>query len=90
MLTGNPQHTLLRARGKLSDGTLPFSTTQASKEPEIYKAIRFGTILENVTFDRRTRVVDFDSAELTENTRASYPIEFIDNARIPCVGPHPK
>lgn len=63
---------------------------QASKEPEIYKAIRFGTVLENIKFDRRTRVVDFDSSELTENTRASYPIEYIDNALIPCRGPHPK
>lgn len=63
---------------------------QADKEPEIYKAIRFGTILENVEFDARTRVVDFDSNKLTENTRASYPIDYIDNARIPCVGPHPK
>ncbi|GFH16886.1 uncharacterized protein HaLaN_13403 [Haematococcus lacustris] len=62
---------------------------QASKEPEIYKAIRFGTVLENVVFDRRTRVVDFDGNDLTENTRASYPIEYIDNARIPCIGPHP-
>eukprot|EP00197_Chlamydomonas_leiostraca_P009659 CAMPEP_0202865056 /NCGR_PEP_ID=MMETSP1391-20130828/5165_1 /ASSEMBLY_ACC=CAM_ASM_000867 /TAXON_ID=1034604 /ORGANISM="Chlamydomonas leiostraca, Strain SAG 11-49" /LENGTH=556 /DNA_ID=CAMNT_0049544849 /DNA_START=78 /DNA_END=1748 /DNA_ORIENTATION=+ len=63
---------------------------QADKEPEIYKAIRFGTILENIKFDRRTRVVDFDSSEFTENTRASYPIDYIDNARIPCIGPHPK
>ncbi|KAF5827858.1 phosphoenolpyruvate carboxykinase, splice variant [Dunaliella salina] len=63
---------------------------QEAKEPEIYKAIRFGAILENVVFDRRTRVVDFNSGAITENTRASYPIDFIDNACIPCVGPHPK
>ncbi|KAL6747533.1 phosphoenolpyruvate carboxykinase, splice variant [Haematococcus lacustris] len=63
---------------------------QASKEPEIYQAIRFGTVLENVGFDRRTRVVDFDDNKLTENTRASYPIDYISNARIPCIGPHPK
>ncbi|KAK9814537.1 hypothetical protein WJX72_007563 [[Myrmecia] bisecta] len=61
-----------------------------ASEPEIYKAIRFGSILENVVFDENTREVDFDSNAVTENTRASYPIEYIDNAKIPCVGPHPK
>jgi phosphoenolpyruvate carboxykinase (ATP) len=58
-------------------------------EPEIYKAIRFGSVLENVVFDENTREVDFDNNAVTENTRASYPIEYIDNARIPCMGPHP-
>eukprot|EP00891_Asterochloris_glomerata_P009727 jgi/Astpho2/9727/Aster-03708 len=59
-------------------------------EPEIYKAIKFGTVLENVVFDENTRLPDFDNNAVTENTRASYPIEYIDNARIPCMGPHPK
>jgi len=59
-------------------------------EPEIWKAIRFGTVLENVDMDPTTREVDYESQRLTENTRASYPIEAMDNARIPCVGPHPK
>eukprot|EP00798_Chlamydomonas_sp_ICE-L_P011423 gene11423-12549_t len=63
---------------------------QETKEPEIYKAIRFGTILENVVLDPHTRKVDFGDASITENTRASYPIDYIDNALIPCVGPHPK
>uniref|UniRef100_A0A7S2QT75 phosphoenolpyruvate carboxykinase (ATP) n=1 Tax=Chlamydomonas chlamydogama TaxID=225041 RepID=A0A7S2QT75_9CHLO len=63
---------------------------QESKEPEIFRAIRFGTILENVVFDERRRIVDFDSSSITENTRACYPIDFIDHARIPCVGPHPR
>jgi phosphoenolpyruvate carboxykinase (ATP) len=50
-------------------------------EPEIYAAThRFGTILENVVFDPITRLIDLDSDELTENTRASYPLSFIDNA----------
>ncbi len=40
--------------------------------------------------DPETRVVDYDSQKFTENTRASYPIEFMENARIPCVGDHPK
>nr|WP_228350437.1 phosphoenolpyruvate carboxykinase (ATP) [Rhodocaloribacter litoris] len=62
----------------------------AEKEPEIWEAIRFGTVLENVVYDPETRVVDFDDDTITENTRASYPIEFIPNARIPCVGGHPR
>lgn len=60
------------------------------KEPDIYRAIRFGTVLENVVFDPLSHVVDYDDASITENTRASYPIEFIENAKIPCVGTHPK
>jgi phosphoenolpyruvate carboxykinase (ATP) len=60
------------------------------KEPEIYRAIRFGTVLENIVLDANTRVVDYTDDSLTENTRASYPIEYIDNAKIPCEGGHPK
>ncbi len=60
------------------------------KEPDIYNAIKFGTVLENVDFDKVTHVVDFDGTSLTENTRASYPIEYINNAKIPCLGGHPQ
>ena len=59
-------------------------------EPEIYRAIRFGTVLENVVFSEDSRRVDYDGNHITENTRASYPVDFIDNVRIPCTGPHPK
>jgi phosphoenolpyruvate carboxykinase (ATP) len=59
------------------------------KEPEIYDAIRFGAILENVSFDERTRIVDYDDTSITENTRLAYPLEFIPNAKIPAVGGHP-
>jgi phosphoenolpyruvate carboxykinase (ATP) len=59
------------------------------KEPQIWNAIRFGTVLENVKMDPETRLLDFDSDEYTENTRAAYRIEFIDNAVIPGVGGHP-
>ncbi|KAK9166136.1 hypothetical protein Scep_001327 [Stephania cephalantha] len=60
------------------------------KEPDIWNAIKFGTVLENVVFDEHTREVDFSDISVTENTRAAYPIEYIPNAKIPCVGPHPK
>ncbi|EFJ39261.1 hypothetical protein VOLCADRAFT_71553, partial [Volvox carteri f. nagariensis] len=60
------------------------------REPEIWKAIKFGTVLENVEIDPATREVDYESQKFTENTRASYPIEYMANARIPCVGGHPK
>jgi phosphoenolpyruvate carboxykinase (ATP) len=52
------------------------------KEPEIYNAIRFGAILENVVLDHWTREVDFDSEAITENTRVSYPLEFIPGAKV--------
>jgi phosphoenolpyruvate carboxykinase (ATP) len=59
-------------------------------EPEIYDAIRFGAILENVGFDPVHFQVDYTDTSLTQNTRCSYPIEHIDNAKIPCLGGHPK
>jgi phosphoenolpyruvate carboxykinase (ATP) len=62
----------------------------AEKEPEIFNAIRYGTVLENVVYDPETREVDYTDVSITQNTRASYPIEYIDNAKIPCVGGHPK
>ncbi|KAI8815827.1 ATP-utilizing phosphoenolpyruvate carboxykinase [Fimicolochytrium jonesii] len=62
----------------------------AEKEPEIFNAIRFGSVLENVVFDENTRVVDYTDKSKTENTRCAYPIEYIPNAKIPCVGGHPK
>ena len=59
-------------------------------EPDIYRAIRFGSVLENVVFDPGQRVVDFSDTSVTTNTRGSYPIEYIDNAKIPCQSGHPK
>ncbi|KAI6044604.1 ATP-utilizing phosphoenolpyruvate carboxykinase [Pisolithus marmoratus] len=55
------------------------------KEPEIYDAIRFGSILENVVYNPLTRKPDYDDVSITENTRCAYPIEYIPNAKIPCV-----
>jgi phosphoenolpyruvate carboxykinase (ATP) len=62
----------------------------AKNEPQIWHAIRFGSVLENVAMDANTRELDFESEALTENTRAAYPVDFIDNAVIPGVGGHPK
>merc|ERR1719424_2510211 len=53
------------------------------KEPEVYDAIRFGSVLENVVFDEATGDVDYDDVSLTENTRVCYPLQFMPNARIP-------
>ena len=61
-----------------------------SAEPQIYAAIhRFGSILENVVYDPVTRLIDLDDDTLTENTRASYPLEFIENALPEKAAGHP-
>ncbi len=59
------------------------------KEPDIFNAIRFGTVLENVKYTVGTREVDYSDISITENTRASYPIQFIDNVQIPCIAGKP-
>ncbi|MBI4730745.1 MAG: phosphoenolpyruvate carboxykinase (ATP) [Chloroflexi bacterium] len=60
-------------------------------EPQIYACTRrFGTVLENVVFDPVTRFVDLDDASMTENTRAAYPLTFIENAVESKRGGHPK
>ena len=60
-------------------------------EPQIYACTnRFGTILENVIWDPISRAIDLDDATLTENTRASYPLDFIENAIPEKRGGHPK
>ncbi|MEQ9406833.1 MAG: phosphoenolpyruvate carboxykinase (ATP) [Fuerstiella sp.] len=58
-------------------------------EPEIFDALRFGAVLENVVYDRARHHVDFNNTSITQNTRGSYPIEYMPNARIPCVADHP-
>lgn len=59
-------------------------------EPDIYQAIRYGAVLENVAFEPTSRVVDYTDTSFTQNTRGSYPIEYIENAKIPCLTTHPK
>jgi len=58
-------------------------------EPQIFDALRFGSVLENVVYDEAHHHVDFADTSITENTRGAYPIEYIDNARVPCVAGHP-
>jgi phosphoenolpyruvate carboxykinase (ATP) len=64
-----------------------FLTREA--EPQIFDALRFGAVLENVVYDEADHHVDFAKSTITENTRGAYPIEYIPNARIPCVAGHP-
>mmetsp|Transcript_19902 Transcript_19902/g.50187 ORF Transcript_19902/g.50187 Transcript_19902/m.50187 type:complete len:602 (+) Transcript_19902:181-1986(+) len=60
------------------------------KEPEIFDAIKFGSVVENVVFDYDTREIDYYDTSITENTRAAYPLHFIPNAMIPAkVDRHP-
>src|SRR5919202_6705749 len=60
------------------------------KEPQIWNAIRFGAVVENVVVDPETREVDYADASLTENTRVAYPVDFIDNADLSGRGGHPR
>lgn len=62
----------------------------AEKEPQIYNAIKFGALLENIGLHEGTRAVNYADKSITENTRVSYPIHFIDNIVTPSVGPQPK
>jgi phosphoenolpyruvate carboxykinase (ATP) len=57
-------------------------------EPDIFQALRFGAVLENVVLDE-DRDVDFADTSITQNTRGAYPIEFIHNAKVPCMAGHP-
>jgi phosphoenolpyruvate carboxykinase (ATP) len=59
------------------------------KEPDICKAIKFGSLLENINFYPNTRKVDYDNIDKTENTRVAYPIDFIENSVIPSLGNTP-
>jgi len=85
--------------GWCDDGVFNFENGSYAKviqlsptaEPQIYGAIhRFGAILENVIYDPVTRAIDLDDDEITENTRASYPLMYIDNAIPEKMGGHPK
>jgi len=59
-------------------------------EPMIYESIKFGALLENVVVDLETRIIDFNDDKITNNTRVSYDINTLSNAKIPCITTHPK
>jgi phosphoenolpyruvate carboxykinase (ATP) len=60
------------------------------KEPQIWDAIRFGSVLENTNIHPESRVPDYEDTSVTENTRVTYPVDFIPGAKIPSVAGHPK
>jgi len=60
------------------------------QEPDIWNSLAFGSVLENVVYDETTRVVDYDNVSITENTRGSYILDTIANAKLPAVAGHPK
>jgi phosphoenolpyruvate carboxykinase (ATP) len=62
----------------------------AEKEPQIFNAIKFGALLENINFHPGSRTVDYSNIQKTENTRVAYPIHHIDNAKEVSVGNAPK
>jgi len=100
-LSADPQRRLIGddEHGWSDDGVFNFEggcyakviQLSAAAEPQIYATThQFGTILENVVFDPVTRMIDLDSDQITENTRASYPLEYIANAVPEKRGGHPK
>ena len=60
------------------------------KEPQIFNAIQFGSLLENINFIPGTRTVNFNNIDKTENTRVAYPLYNVENAVVPSLGSSPK
>ena len=92
-LIGDDEHGWSRSGIFNFEGGCYAKTIRLSRdgEPEIYQATQmFGTILENVVLDQKTRTVDYADGSITENTRASYPIHYIPNAVLPSRGDHPE
>ncbi len=99
-LSADPQRSLIGddEHGWSQDGIFNFEggcyakTIRLSEEhePQIWSALKFGSLLENVILDRDTRIPDYDDGSLTENTRAAYPVNYIPNCTTSGVGGHPK
>jgi phosphoenolpyruvate carboxykinase (ATP) len=92
MLIGDDEHGWTESNVFNFEGGCYAKVIDLSKknEPQIYNAIRYGALLENINFIPGTRAVDFKDKSKTENTRTAYPINFIDNALEPSVGDAPK
>ncbi|POW20582.1 hypothetical protein PSHT_03339 [Puccinia striiformis] len=83
MLIGDDEH--VWAFSTLKADATPSVWFERRKRADIFRAIRFGAILENVVYDGDSREPCYDDSSITENTRCAYPIEFIPNAKIPCL-----
>lgn len=83
---GWSQHGVFNIEGGCYAKTINLSR---EKEPQIFDAIRFGAVLENVVSDEESRVADYDDDSFTENTRAAYPLHALDNIVVPSVAGHP-
>jgi phosphoenolpyruvate carboxykinase (ATP) len=83
---GWSDHGIFNFEGGCYAKTIHLSQTQ---EPEIWSAIRFGAIAENLVLESETREADYDDASLTENTRVAFPVTYIPNSVIPGIGNHP-
>lgn len=60
------------------------------KEPEIFDAIKFGSVVENIKYHPGTNNINYNDVSITENTRCCYPLEYIPGAKYPAMGGHPK
>lgn len=90
-LIGDDEHGWSKAGVFNFEGGCYAKTIKLSRqnEPQIWEAIRFGSLMENVVLDEDTREPDYDDGTLTENTRVAYPVEFIPNCVPTGVGGHP-
>jgi phosphoenolpyruvate carboxykinase (ATP) len=99
-LSADPQRRLIGddEHGWSQDGIFNFEggcyaktiSLSSDHEPQIWSAIRFGAVAENVVLDPFNRTPDYDDARWTENTRVAYPIDYIPDCVIPSMGDHPK
>ncbi len=83
----SPENTIFNFEGGCYAKTINLSEEQ---EPDIYRAIKPGALLENIGFYEGTNKVDYADKSITQNTRVSYPLEHINNIAVPSVGENPK
>ncbi|MCM1981622.1 phosphoenolpyruvate carboxykinase (ATP) [Lyngbya confervoides] len=99
-LSADPEHRLIGddEHGWSEEGLFNFEggcyaktiRLSSEHEPQIFAALRFGALLENVVLDPLTRIPDYADGSLTENTRAAYPLSYIPNCSVSGIGSHPK